>query len=236
MEDNNLQESIGFAFLKHPDAKELFAPLDYALKNGKHIQKQSQPTGTFNYIGREFESLHAYYKDYFGLYLRNEGQDSEQYFFIDFQKDYNGNVSRGKIPIENREYLKDEYILVALLLIRLYIIDFVPEYRHTVDEFKKRLLRDYDEYKFALFRLLVDSEDAESSSIEEDAIGGVINRALKEFHKIGWIEMNDETNDFEIMPSCKRLLSVYEESIQNIESILKETQTNPDDQKISSNI
>jgi hypothetical protein len=126
--------------------------------------------------------------------------------------------------------------LVALLLIRLYIIDFVPEYRHTVDEFKKRLLRDYDEYKFALFRLLVDSEDAESSSIEEDAIGGVINRALKEFHKIGWIEMNDETNDFEIMPSCKRLLSVYEESIQNIESILKETQTNPDDQKISSNI
>jgi len=236
MEDNNLQESIEFTFLKHPDAKELFASLDYALKNGKHIQKQSQPAGIFNYIRCEFESLYAYYKDYFGLYLRNEGQDSEQFFFIDFQKDYNGNVSRGKIPAENREYLKDEYILVAFLLIRLYIVDFVPEYRHSVDEFKKRILRDYDEYKPALFRLLVDSEDAESSSIEEDAIGGVINKALKEFHKIGWIQMGDEMNDFEIMPSCKRLLSVYEESIQNIESILRETQTNPNDQKLSSNI
>lgn len=225
MENHNLQESIEFEFLKHPEAKVLFAPLDFALKNGKHIQKQSQPVGIFNYIKHEFNSLQPYYKEYFGLYLRKEGQGNEQYFFIDFYKDYNGSISRGKIPVENRYYLKDEYILVAFLLIRLYIIDFVPEYKHSIAGFKKRILRDYDEYKPALFRLLVNSEDAESSKIEEDFITGVIDNALKEFNKLGWIELDKENSDFEIMPSCKRLLTVYEDSIQNIETIIKANTT-----------
>ena len=103
MEDYHIQEDIEFAFLKHPDAKKIFAHLDYALKNNKHIQKQSVPDGIFKYVQLHFDLLHNYYKKYFGLYLSNEGQNDEQFFFIDFYKDYNGNISRGKIPIENRE-------------------------------------------------------------------------------------------------------------------------------------
>ena len=115
MENNDIQKKLKYEFLEHPEAKEFFAPLDYALKNGVYIQQQSKPKGIFDFVRFDnYPSLRQYYADFFDLYLSTEGQDSQQYFFIDFRKDENGRFSRGNIPEINRKRLKDAHCRVFI--------------------------------------------------------------------------------------------------------------------------
>lgn len=222
MEDNDIQKKVKYEFLEHPDAKEFFAPLDYALKNGVHIQRQSKPKGMFGFTRYNYLSLRQFYTDFFELYLSDEGQDNEQYFFIDFRKDENGRISRGNIPEFNRRRLKDAHLIVGFLLVRICIIDPTSEYQQSIDAFVKRIFEDYDEYKGNLLRLFAKNNEDISIDADEKAIQQVIRNALSEFNDIGWVTLDKETQMFEVMPSCKRLLTLYEEIIMNIDEIIKE--------------
>jgi hypothetical protein len=222
MEDNDIQKKLKYDFLDHPDAKEFFAPLDYALKNGVYIQQQSKPKGIFSFTRYNYPSLRQYYADFFELYLSDEGQDSGQYFFIDFRKDENGRISRGNIPELNRKRLKDAHLIVGFLLIRICIIDPTTEYLQSIDAFVKRIFENYDEFKGNLLRLFAKNNDEIAIDADEKAIQQVIRNALSDFNDIGWISLNKENQMFEIMPSCKRLLSLYEEIIMNIDTIIKD--------------
>ena len=222
MEDNDIQKKMKYEFLEHPDAKEFFAPLDYALRNGMYIQRQSKPKGVFDFIRYNYPSLRQYYTDFFELYLSNEGQDSEQYFFIDFRRDENGRISRGNIPELNRRRLKDVYLIVGFLLIRICIIDPTSEFQQSIDAFVKRIFEDYDEYKGNLLRLFAKNNEDLLIDADEKNIQQVIRNALSEFNDIGWVALNKETQMFEVMPSCKRLLTLYEEIIISIDEIIKD--------------
>jgi hypothetical protein len=219
-------------FLEHPDAKEFFALLDYALKNGVYVQQQSKPEGIFGFIRYNYPSLRQYYADFFDLYLSTEGQDNEQYYFIDFRKDENGRFSRGNIPEINRKRLKDAHLIVGFLLVRICIIDPTSEYRQTIDAFVKRIFEDYDEYKVNLLRLFAKNNEDISIDADEKAIQQVIQNALSDFNDIGWVNFDKDSQAFEVMPSCKRLLTMYEEIIMNIDNIIK----NNYGKAISSNI
>jgi hypothetical protein len=222
MEDNDIQKKMKYEFLEHPDAKEFFAPLDYALRNGMYIQRQSKPKGVFDFIRYNYPSLRQYYTDFFELYLSDEGQDSEQYFFIDFRRDENGRISRGNIPELNRRRLKDAHLIVGFLLIRICIIDPTSEFQQSIDAFVKRIFEDYDEYKGNLLRLFAKNNEDILIDADEKNIQQVIRNALSEFNDIGWVALNKETQMFEVMPSCKRLLTLYEEIIMNIDEIIKD--------------
>lgn len=221
MENNDIQKKVKYDFLEHPDAKEFFAPLDYAFKNGVYIQQQSKPKGIFGFIRYNYPSLRLYYADFFELYLSEEGQDTGQYFFIDFRKDENGRISRGNIPELNRKRLKDAHLIVGFLLVRICIIDPTTEYLQSIDSFVKHIFEDYDEYKGNLLRLFAKNNDDISIDADERAINQVIRNALSDFNDIGWISLDKDTQMFEIMPSCKRLFTLYEEIIMNIDEIIK---------------
>ena len=221
MEDNDIQKKVKYEFLEHPDAKEFFANLDYALRNGVYIQIKSKPIGIFCFTRYNYPSLRQYYTDFFELYLSDEGQDSEQFFFIDFRKDENGRISRGNIPELNRRRLKDAHLIVGFLLVRICIIDPTSEYQQAIDAFVKRIFEDYDEYKGSLLKLFAKNNEDISIDADEKAIQQVVRNALYEFNDIGWIALDKETQMFEIMPSCKRLLTLYEEIIMNIDEIIK---------------
>ena len=221
MEDNDIQKELKYDFLKQSDAKELFAPLDYALKNGVYIQQQSKPKGIFDFIRYNYKSLCQYYTDFFELYLSTEGQDNGQYFFIDFRKDENGRISRGNIPELNRKRLKDSHLIVGFLLARICIIDPTSEYQLSVNTFVKRIFDDYDEYKGNLLRLFAKNNEDISIDADEKAIQQVVRNALYEFGDIGWVAIDKDTQLFEVMPSCKRLFTLYEDIIMNIDEIIK---------------
>ncbi len=221
MENDNLQTKLIYEFLEHPNAKDFFAPLDYALKNGVYIQQQSKPKGIFGFVRYNYPSLCQYYTDFFDVYLSTEGQDSEQYYFFDFRKDESGRFSRGNIPEINRKRLKDAHLIVGFLLVRICIIDPTSEYQQTIDAFTKRILEDYDEYKANLLKLFAKNNEDVSIDADEKAIQQIVKSALNDFNDIGWVNLDKESQTFEVMPSCKRLLSLYEETIMNIDEIIK---------------
>jgi hypothetical protein len=221
MEDNNIQTKITYDFLEHSDAKEFFAPLDYALKNGVYVQQQSKPKGIFGFVRYNYASLRQYYADFFDLYLSTEGQDSGQYYFIDFRKDENGRISRGNIPEINRKRLKDAHLIVGFLLVRICIIDPTSEYRQSIDTFVKRIFENYDEYKADLLRLFAKNNEDISINADEKSIQQIIRSALTDFNEIGWVNLDKDSQMFEIMPSCKRLFTLYEDVIENIDEIIK---------------
>lgn len=214
---------MNYDFLTQPDARESFAPLDYALKNGVYIQQQNTAKGIFDFVKYNYASLCHYYKDFFDLYLSTEGQDNQQYYFIDFRRDENGRISRGKIPEINRKRLKDVHLIVGFLLVRIFVIDPTNEYRQSADAFVKRIFDDYDEYKANLLKLFAKNNEDISINADEKAIKQVIHSALSDFNDIGWVSYDKDTEVFEVMPSCKRLLTIYEDIIMNIDDIIKNT-------------
>ena len=222
MENNNLQEILKYEFLGHPDAKDVFAQLDYALKNNKHIQKHNKQNVMFQFIENNYPSLKKYYEDFFELFLSFEGQDTEKYYFIDFRKDSNGNFNRGQIPEKNRYYLDDAYIIIGFILLRMYVLEPSTEFKHSSTEFKRQILQEYEEYKPNLLRLFAGTDGTDETDYDLRSIESQIDRALKEFDKLGWIDFDKDEEVFEILPSCKRLLSIYEEQIRNIDILIRQ--------------
>jgi hypothetical protein len=105
-------------FLQHPDAEEQFAKVDYALKNGMHIQNYRRQTGLFNFISENENSLKQYYKDFFNVVLEFGGESVEKYYYLDFMAQ-----SRGNIPEDNRHFLPNEYVIIGFLLYKIIFID-----------------------------------------------------------------------------------------------------------------
>ncbi len=81
MEDNYLQENIGYPFLITQEAKSIFADVDYALKSGKHIQKCLSQNKQFAFIRQYYDQLKLYYDNLFEIHLSREGEGRFRVFF-----------------------------------------------------------------------------------------------------------------------------------------------------------
>ena len=145
MEDDYLQENVGYAFLTTQEAISIFADVDYALKSGKHIQKCPSQGKQFAFVGKYYDKLKSYYDNLFDIHLNREGEGDLEYFFIDFFKDGNGYYQRGNIPVENREYLAESHLIIAFLLIRMYVLEPRAESRILIQDFKVQVLSEYEE-------------------------------------------------------------------------------------------
>ena len=215
MEDDYLQENVGYAFLTTQEAISIFADVDYALKSGKHIQKCPSQGKQFAFVGKYYDKLKSYYDNLFDIHLNREGEGDLEYFFIDFFKDGNGYYQRGNIPVENREYLAESHLIIAFLLIRMYVLEPRAESRILIQDFKVQVLSEYEEYKPHLLRLFAKSEDTEETDYELKSIEDEMDKALKKFNDLCWIMIDKSTETFEIMPSLNRLLNMFENYIIN---------------------
>ena len=216
MEDDYLQENVGYPFLTTQEAKSIFADVDYALKSGKHIQKCPAQSKLFAFIIKYYDQLKPYYDNLFDIHLNREGEGNSEYFFIDFFKDGNGYYQRGNILVENREYLTESHLIIAFLLIRMYVLEPRAEFRISIQEFKVLVLLEYEEYKPHLLRLFAKSEDTEETDYELKSIEDEIDKALKKFNELCWVMIDKSTETFEMMPSLNRLLNMFENYIITI--------------------
>jgi chromosome condensin MukBEF MukE localization factor len=212
MENNSLQENVNYTFLTTQEAISIFADVDYALKNGKHIQKCSSQSKQFAFVWQYYTQLKLYYDKLFNIHLNREGEGDLEYFFIDFFKDGNGYYQRGSIPAE-REYLSESHLIIAFLLIRMYILEPRTETRIPIQDFKVQVLLEYEEYKPHLLRLFAKSEDMGETDYELKSIEDEIDKALKKFNDVCWILIDKSAETFEIMPSLNRLLNMFENYI-----------------------
>nr|WP_147679088.1 hypothetical protein [Algibacter pacificus] len=165
-----------------------------------------------------YESLKDYYKNFFNLNLIKEGNDFDNYYYLNFNEDGKGNV-----PSDNRDYLKSEYIIIGMLFLKMYKLDGNIEL-DSVSEFTTLLYEEYEEQKNALRKLINDNSSDKSTDLGDQRFETVIMKSFEKFGDLGWLiwEREDEKDKFKIMPSFERLRIYYQPQIETIDDLIKE--------------
>ncbi|HEX8516872.1 MAG TPA: hypothetical protein VF868_11775 [Bacteroidia bacterium] len=218
MGNNHSEEELNSnSFLADAEAKELFGTIDYALKNGKHIQRWQAQETLFLFIDRNYISLKRYYKDFFGVLLDNAGESIQKYFFLEFLPD-----SRGEIPIENRHFLPNEYVIVGFMLYKIVYIDGYVEL-NTLSTLQKMIKQDYEDIKPGIYRALAKAKKIHTTQMDDEKADDIIEKALREFSRIAWISWDGDV--FDILPSFQRLPKIYSDYINNPDLWLNKANT-----------
>lgn len=213
MENVNYQNII-VDFLQDDEAKEIFAQIDYLLKDGMHFQNFGNQIRQFAYIKRNITSLKNYYHNFFGVLLTEGGESPDNYFFLDFY-----GVDRGKISVKNRNILKSEYVIIGFIIYKIIYIDR-DVLLDSVQKLKEKIRIDYDDYKRGIYYLIAKSKNIGPGNVNDVILDTVVQSALQEFKKIGWLSL--EGDEFSLLPAYDRLIKIYEEYILDIDNTLNE--------------
>jgi len=211
MRDHNSTYSP-YTFLTDSDSESFFAELDYRLRSGEHIQSQYRgQEDIFSFLSKYTTELAHYYKALFGLSLEEAGSAyGSRYYYLDSIEGVKNKVSN-----ELRRPLKKEFVLLGIFLCKLQIDLSEVD---TVRGFKRVLREDYEAYKDSFFRLLARVSGDDHIETDEEAVDKIIDSAFREFHRLGWVDL--EGDRFEIMPSLERLRTLYVNEINNIDELL----------------
>tara|TARA_R110002050_G_scaffold184053_1_gene317486 strand:+ start:2290 stop:2970 length:681 start_codon:yes stop_codon:yes gene_type:complete len=213
-----------YDFLDCNQGKQLFAVLDFALKDGVHIQDYGKQKDLFLYLRHFSSTLKLYYREFWGLELEEGGTDSKEYYYLRICPD----VKNG-IPPNHKHVMSKENIIIGLLLYKVYFIDCNIEL-NSINKFQKIIRLDYPDLKPGIVRTLAKTKKEKATKWNDDKIDASIKSALDEFHKIKWISMEDD-GIFEILPSFHRLTREFASYINNIDEILRDSQ----DEKLPKN-
>lgn len=221
MADDNSGKIETYSFLNNKKAKSIFAKLDYTLRSGIHIQREYPlNVNLYRFLNEaeNYESLKDYYKDFFNLNLIKEGSDFNNYYYLNFNED-----GKGKVPSDNRDYLKSEYIIIGMLFLKMYKLDGNIEL-DSVSEFTTLLYEEYEEQKNALRKLINDNSSDKSTDLSDQRFETVITKSFEKFGDLGWLmwEREDEKDKFKVMPSFERLRINYQPQIETIDDLIKE--------------
>lgn len=203
-----------FDFLEAPEGKELFARIDFALKDGVHIQNRRGQSEWFYYLCQYEETLKQYYQDFFGLCLESSDGGSGKYFFLRFYPD-----SHTNIPSDHRKMMPNEFILVGFLLYTVCFTDYNIEL-YSLEHFKRLVRVDYPDFKAGLNLTLAKTKQQKATQRNDEKIDQCISSAFAEFNRIGWIAL--EGDHFEILPAFQRLALIYSDQINDIDNLLKQ--------------
>ncbi len=213
MENESYKVSLS-SFMYSPNSKELFATIDYALKDGVHFQKEGKQIKLYNFISQNEESLRMYYNTFFKVNLVKGGEDNASYYYLDFI-----NSDRGNISDKHRHILKSEYVIIGFLIYKIMFID--GEFGlDSAQKLKEKIRLECDDYKQGVYSLIAKSKNITPGNYNDDIIDKTIQSTLEEFKKIGWITL--EKDEFHTLPAFDRLIKVYEEYIINIDETLNE--------------
>ncbi len=201
------------AFLEDPDAPELFAKIDYQLKDGLHFQDREHQQHHFLFIRRHEDSLRHYYQTFFGVNLSYGGEGSDRYYFLDFNP-----TDRGAIDGDHRYFLRPEYVIIGFMIYKIIFIDGNFELT-SVKKLQATIRTDYEELKDDIYRLLAKLRKTNATTLSSEKVDEIVHEALKEFRKLGWVVMEEDY--FDVMPSFNRLNKVYGDYINNFEEMVK---------------
>ena len=201
------------AFFKHPEARDLFAKIDYTLKDGVHIQNSIHQANLFRFIEENEESLKDFYEEFYGVYLEHGGETINKYYYLEF-----GYNTRGNIPLEHRYFFPNEYVIVAFMAYKIIFIDGYVDLS-SVSKLQKIIRHDYEDLKPGLYRALAKVKREKTTKINDENVDKVVLDAFKEFAKIGWITLDEDL--FDTLPAFERITKIYSDYINNLEDWLK---------------
>lgn len=212
--ENENTEDLRVKFINHPNTEELFASLDYMLKDGVHIQKEGKQVDFYNYLVANEDSLKAYYLFLFKVELTFGGIEPNGYYFLDFI-----GSTRGNIDASHRHHMKSEHVIIGFIIYKIFFIDKQIDVV-SIKDLQKKIRIDYEDLKPGIYRLIAKSRNTNPGNLNDEAIDSTVEAALKEFKKIGWIKLTD--NEFDLLPAFDRLIAIHEDLINNMDETLNE--------------
>lgn len=214
MGNHTAQATIeSWTFLMDEDATGLFGKIDYKLKDGFHFQNIQGQYDAFRFIQNNEESLKLYYLNFFGIQLQSGGVGIEKYYYLNFTT-----TSRGNIDLEHRYFLKSEFVIVGFLVYKIVYIDRNIEL-NSVRKLQNMISRDYETLRPGLYKLIAKIKKEKVTEMNNEKVDFVVLDALREFDKLGWINL--ENDFFDINPSFMRLIKLYEDYINNIDELIQ---------------
>jgi hypothetical protein len=210
--ENDDTENVGYTFLDSYHSQQVFSKLDYALKDGVHIQRQGSEPDLYAYLEKYWDRLQPYYRNLFGVRLEKRGEDDQKYYYLDYHS-----AEQSGIPENHRRQFKNEYVIMGLIIYKIIYFDGNLEL-NSVSELKKKITLDYEEYEDGLLRLIAKSSEKGKLQADDVEIDNVVDSALNQFVRLGWMERSGD--HFEPLASFQRLLYVYEDVIRNIDQII----------------
>ncbi|OQX22120.1 MAG: hypothetical protein BWK75_01545 [Candidatus Altiarchaeales archaeon A3] len=208
-------ENSTYLFLNSDMAKKYFADVDFALKQGRHIQDYGKDHILFEFIDEYYyKGLQTYYEDFFGMKLMMGEADRERYYFLSFPED-----GKGKFGKENRsKELEDNKLIFGILLLNIYKEKFFEKKEVRWQELEQIFKE--SEQKGLWLQLLYGKVKPNYSPGEETEVRNKIIKILKTFEDLGWISfINQEELHFKILPSIDRISKLYGDIINNIENV-----------------
>ena len=208
-------ESQDYQFISTDKAARYFADTDIALKQSKHLQDYGMDSRLFSFVDEYYDKgLKDYYQRLFQMNLVRDKNDNQVFYYLDFPDD-----GKGKFGKENRsKELEDEKVIFAILLLNIYKGRFFEhkeiEWAELEQIFKE------GEHKELWQKLLFGRVKPSYTINEELSVKDKIKSILKDFEKLGWIEIKSiEEVKFEIMPSIERISRLYRDVIHNVDSL-----------------
>jgi hypothetical protein len=211
---NSAAKAKAVEFLMDSEASLVFGRMDYALKNGVHVQRREEQETWYRFIAKHFESLLAYYQQFFGVQLRNGGESLNTYYYLDFWPE-----KRGHIPAENRHFLPNEFVIVGFMIYKIIYIDQYIEL-DSLATLKRMIRLDYEDLKPGLYHTLAKAKNLNTTEIDDDKLNEIVDKAMKEFAKIGWVALDGDY--FDVLPSFQRLNTIYQDYINGLDQWLKQ--------------
>jgi len=218
---NENSQNINYLFFNDKEVNDVFAEIDYELKNGVHFQsKHPKQEKKYNFINRHYKKqgeleLKDYYFNLYGINLEvKEDADNNSYYFLDFIESGKGKLSKQKIT-----YLSEEYILIGLLLWIIHQI--YGNSMNSCHEFYETVIKDYEDFKEDLFRTILNYSKDNSMFSVNNKFEDKIYESIEKFGELGWIYLHEDKNTFQIMPSFERIIKMNINEIQTAREILE---------------
>lgn len=204
-------ENQAFDFLDTEAAQKYFADTDYALKSGRHIQCYGNDVKMWEFINDYFEPLKNYYEWLYSVILKDDFNDTEKYYYIDFFED-----GKGKLGKDRTKYLDDRHVIFGILLLNMYKEKYFEKKEFKWEELER--VFDESEQKDYWTMLFFGKKEATPNEIEKRK--DEVRKTLTFFNDIAWIEWIDRNEvSFEVLPSIDRIAKLYSSEIDNIEKL-----------------
>ncbi|NOU19712.1 MAG: hypothetical protein HOO91_19315 [Bacteroidales bacterium] len=187
-----------------------FAKADHYLRSGVHIQNYKSQTRIFQFIEDNYPYLYPFYERMYRAKLSFYQSINGKFYYLDYFDDVKSKLSK--------ESLKPKHTLFAIFLYMLHRI----EKRFSTTLSKQELievLNNTHKIKPHIHRLFLGAEK-EDTVPTQTTLYKWVSESLRELEKLGWVQtLEEDSEQFEILPSLERIALIYADAINNIEEI-----------------
>lgn len=187
-----------------------FANTDFQLRSGMHIQDFKSQSRNFNFIENNFPELYSFYEKMYQAKLSFYQSISGKFYYLDYFEDVKSKLSK--------DSLKPKHTLFAIFLYMLHRVE--KRFSSTLSKQELvEVLNTHHRIKPHIHRLFL-GEVKEDTKTTQTTLYRWVSESLRELEKLGWVQILEEDNEqFELLPAFERIALVYADAINNIEEI-----------------